>query len=112
MSLDAAKIQEDQHEAADESSRAEVFARATASMLNKKKDALRMRQSNPNTKQLQAALKKASDRDHKALVDLGHINSESISSAANERASARHTAAEVQTGGNMITTIAQGLLPS
>merc|ERR1712185_445137 len=82
--------------------RAEVTARVTASMLNQKKDALKMRQSNPSTAKIQAALKKASVQDQKAMVNLGHINGEAMNSAANELAGAKHTASEVHTGGEMM----------
>lgn len=112
MSLAAAKVQEDQHEAADESSRLEATARVTSSMLNEKKEELHMQKANPNTAQIQAALNKASAQDHKAFVSLGHINGEATNSAAEELSSTKQTANEVRVGGKLMNKISESLMPS
>jgi len=113
LSLDAAKIQENQLQAADASSIAQVTSHAAAHALLENAANIGVTdQKKVTSSMIKSQLKKDAVADQRALVGLSHVDGAASNAAAAESAGVKNTADELSVGNVLMTGIAKGLMPA
>lgn len=112
ISLEAAKIQEKEYQAADASSRLQVDAHVLARQMSVDKgDLAALKKTKPRAEALQAKLKKMAQEDHKVYVDMSHLSGEATNAEAAEASGLVQTSTELGLGSKLLHSIADDLLP-
>merc|ERR1712139_313405 len=103
ISLDAAKIQEEQYEASDASSHLDVNAHVMSKKLSAGKgDILGLKNNHPSAKDLRSELSKMATKDHKIYMDLAQLSGEASNAESAEEAGLKATNDEVALGSKLL----------
>lgn len=112
ITLDAAKIEEEQSEAAGASSRVEVNAHVLSQELSRDNALMSFKSRKPSASEIQSKLKNLGKQDHSVYVDMSHLNGQAMNAAAAEQAGIKKTNAEVELESGLLHGIANDLLPA
>ena len=114
MSLNAAKIQESQHLAADESSRIEVDSHVLSQRLASNNGRIAKLQSSksPRAQDLKIEMKRLAIQDHQQYNDLSKLNAVAGNAVSNEDAGVEETKVEVNSGDEVMDNLAADLMPA
>jgi len=112
ITLDAAKIEEEQSEAAGASSRVEVNAHVVSQELSRDKASMSFKSQKPSASQIQSKLKKLGKQDHSVYIEMSHLNGQAMNAAAAEHAGIKKTNTEVELESGLLHSIANDLLPA
>jgi len=113
IDVDTAKVQEDQHQAAEASSKVQIEARMLSKSLTKAGQHIaKMQRQKTSTAQLKEELQELKAADKQTMEDVVRLKGDATNAAADEAAGVSATKAEVSQGALLLKSIATDLLPA